>query len=106
MEGLRFTIRNEYGKQLFEILESIIDSSWYWSLAPEEAYFTGSGYLGAPFFFESDKTLDGQTFMEHISKEDYYLIFADIKAFPILESVVEIDNETKFMKTPANSGLY
>lgn len=97
MEGLTFIIRNEYGKQLLGILEGVVDPSWYWSLAPEEAYFTGSGYLGAPFFLESDKIMDGQTFMNHISKEDYYLIFADIKAFPTLESVVEISNETEFI---------
>ncbi|MCG7343558.1 DUF2691 family protein [Sporosarcina sp. ACRSL] len=49
--------------------------------------------------------MDGQTFMKHISKEDYYLIFADIKAFPTLESVVSIENETDFMKSSCKLGL-
>lgn len=105
MEGIAFQIRNEYGKQLFEILEGIIDSSWYWSLAPEEAYFTGPGYLDRPFFFKSDKIMDGQSFMKHISKEDYYLIFVDIKAFPTIESVVEITNEKEFMESFCKFGL-
>lgn len=43
--------------------------------------------------------------MKHISKEDYYLIFADIKAFPTLESVVSIENETDFMKSSCKLGL-
>ncbi|MCM3709378.1 DUF2691 family protein [Sporosarcina luteola] len=98
-------IKNEYGRQLYEMLEGIVDSSWYWSLAPEEAYFTGPGYLDRPFFFESAAIMDGQTFQKHISKEDYYLIFADIKAFPTLESVVSITNEADFMKSSCKLGL-
>ena len=105
MEGLVFHIRNEYGKQLYDILEGIVESSWYWSIIPEEAYYTGPGYLDRPLFVESDTMMDGPTFMKHISKEDYYIIFADVKAFPTLESVVDIKNEADFMKSSCEFGL-
>ncbi|MCM3638238.1 DUF2691 family protein [Sporosarcina luteola] len=107
MEGILFYIRNEHGKQLFEILEGIISSSWYWSVSPEEAYYTRdyNSRKPLPFFSETKTIMDGQTFIRHISEEDYILIFADIKAFPTLESVVEIDNETKFMKSSCKLGL-
>lgn len=106
MEGILFYIRNEFGKQLYEIFEGIVDPSWYWSVAPEEAYFADpvSG-LGAPFFGETDAIMDGSTFMNHISSEDYLLIFADIKAFPSLESVVEITDEKEFMESTCKLGL-
>lgn len=105
MEGVIFYIRNEYGKQLFEFLEGIVNPTWYWSVAPEEAYFADPNGFGAPFFGEEDQIMDGPTFMNHISEEDYQLIFADLKAFPTLESVVEITNETEFMKSSCELGL-
>ena len=108
MEGLVFQIRNEHGKQLYEILEGNSDSSWYWSIVPEESYYSSSNNLNdfsSPLFLESETMMDGQSFMKHISKEDYYLIFADIKAFPTLESIVTINNETDFMNSSCKLGL-
>ncbi|WOV86932.1 DUF2691 family protein [Sporosarcina oncorhynchi] len=106
MEGAVFYIRGEYGKQLYEILEGIVDPSWYWSVGPEESYFIGPGGLGDPFFGADVEIMDGPTFMRHISKEKYFLIFADIKAFPTSESVVEIFNENEFMKSSCKLGLF
>ena len=45
MEGLVFQIRNEHGKQLYEILEGNSDSSWYWSIVPEKSYYSSSNNL-------------------------------------------------------------
>ncbi|MCM3636381.1 DUF2691 family protein [Sporosarcina luteola] len=103
-----FQIRNEHGKQLYEILEGISESSWYWSIVPEESYYSSSNNLNdfrSSLFSESETIMDGKSFMKHISKEDYYLIFADIKAFPTLESVVTISNEMDFMKGSCKLGL-
>ncbi|MCG3088193.1 DUF2691 family protein [Sporosarcina cyprini] len=90
LEGIAFEIRNGYGKQLFELLEGIANSLWHWFVGAEEAYFAENGHYSEPFFFETDVTMDGKSFLSHISKEDYYLIFADLKAFPTAESVAPL----------------
>lgn len=108
VEGVVFHIRNENGKQLYDILKGIVDPSWSWSIVPQESYFSSGISLydfRSLLFSESETMMDGQTFMKHISKEDYYLIFADMKAFPALETVVSINNEEDFMNSSCKLGL-
>ena len=105
LEGIAFEIRNEYGKQLFDLLDGIADPAWHWFVGAEEAYFAGNGQLSEPFFFETDVTLDGKSFLAHISKEDYILIFADLKAFPTAESVASLLTEREFMESPCILGI-
>ena len=108
MEGVVFHIRNEHGKQLYDIMKGIVDPSWYWSIVPQESHYSSGNSLydfRSLLFSESETMMDGQTFMKHISKEDYYLLFADMKAFPTLESVVSIDKEEDFMTSSCKLGL-
>lgn len=95
MQGIVFSIEVEIGQQLYDLLDGIIDSSWYWSVGPGESYYSGLESR----FLENDIVLDGQSFIKHIGKGEQYLIFIDIKAFPNSEDIVEINNYKEFMKS-------
>ncbi|MDN4606468.1 DUF2691 family protein [Sporosarcina highlanderae] len=88
MRGLFFEIKNVFGKQLSNILKGIVDPSWFWSIDLVESYRVENGKLTVPLFDET--IMDGQSFLNHISDVESYLIFTDIKAFPTKESIVEV----------------
>ena len=104
MKGLTFEMKNEYGKKQVDILVDIVEPSWYWSIGPGESYKREKGGLG-PAFFPPNSIIDGQSFLNLISSEEYYLIFADLKAFPTQESVVEVNNHEDFLKSSCQLAL-
>lgn len=110
MQGLLFEIRNEYGKQLSDILTDIVNPSWYWSIGPGESYKPGGLYkidkdpkMLEEFF--TSQTMNGEAFLKLISTEEYYIIFADLKAFPTSESIVEINSYEDFLKSSCQLAL-
>jgi len=104
MRGISFEINNEYGKFLSDIFSNIIDPSWYCSVGPGESYKIEKGTLGSDLFPHS-VSLNGPSFLEYISTNEYYLIFTDLKAFPNMEEVVEIKNYDDFLKSTCELAL-
>lgn len=104
MRGITFEIKNEYGKFLSDILSNIINPSWYWSVGPGESYKKEKGTLGSELFPPS-VILNGQSFLEYISTDEYYLVFTDLKAFPNMEEVVEIKSYEDFLKSTCELAL-
>ena len=110
MQGLRFEIKNEYGKQLSDILIDIVDPTWYWSIGPGEAYKPGglSKDNKNPAMLEelfSSTGMNGDAFLKHISTGEYYVIFADLKAFPNRESMVDIHSYEDFSNSSCQLSL-
>lgn len=97
MRGIMFQIRNEYGKQLADLLVDIVDPTWVWFIDPVESYKVENDTLADPLF--SDVIMDGQGFSELINTHVHYLIFADLKAFPTIESIVKVRNYEDFMRS-------
>ncbi|WOV87227.1 DUF2691 family protein [Sporosarcina oncorhynchi] len=95
MRGIMFQIKNEYGKQLADLLVDIVDPAWVWSIDPVESYKVENDTLADSLFL--DVVMDGQGFSELINTHIHYLIFADLKAFPTRESIVEVKNVEDFM---------
>ena len=104
MQGLTFELTNESGKKQVDILIDAIDPSWYWSIGPGESYKREKDGLG-PVFLPPNSIMDGQSFLNLISAEEYYLIFADLKAFPTRESVVEVKNYGDFLRSSCQLAL-
>ncbi|MFJ7698662.1 DUF2691 family protein [Lysinibacillus fusiformis] len=104
MRGISFEINKEYGKFLSDIFSNIINPSWYWSVGPGESYKIEKGTLGSDLFPPS-VSLNGPSFLECISTDAYYLIFADLKAFPNMEEVVEIKSYDDFLKSTCELAL-
>jgi len=84
------------GKYLYEILVEVDFVNWTWLVCDEEAYIIENNELGKPLFTTKWIT-DGKTLYHYLSKQDYYLIFADLKAFPYREIVEEIEDYDSFL---------
>jgi len=89
VRGVSFKIPNEYGNQLFDILKEIDVSRWDWQIGGGEAYIIENGTLGKELF-GTRTSLTGKELFKLISENEYYLIFADLKAYKNVESELEI----------------
>ncbi|MBD8036329.1 DUF2691 family protein [Solibacillus sp. A46] len=81
MRGLSFEIPNRYGQFLLDILNAFDFKNYFWKTGGEEAYYIENDKLGSPLF-PKPYLYTGDAFYKRISETDYYLIFADLKAFP------------------------
>lgn len=102
MKGILFEIKNEFGKQLSDILVDIVDPSWYWSIGLGESLKMESSDSN---FLSSNTIMEGKAFLNDISTGKYYLIFVDIKAFPTLEDVVDVKNYKDFLNSSCQLAL-
>jgi len=104
LQGLTFEIKNEYGKNLFDILVDIVDPSWYCSIGSGESYKKEKDSALSKLF-PSNAIMVGEAFLKHISTCEYYLLFADLKFFPSREGVVEIKNYEEFLNSHCQLAL-
>ncbi|MER1986710.1 MAG: DUF2691 family protein [Solibacillus sp.] len=99
MRGLSFEIPNQYGRYLFDILEGIDLKSYFWRHGGGEAYYIEDGTLGSPLF-PKPYFYTGEELYRTISARDYYVIFADLKAFLNETDVQEIATYEEFLASP------
>ena len=97
MRGISFEIPGAYGKYLFEILDGINIKELTWKIGGGESYFIENNTLGDPLF--STTCMSGEELHKGISKEDYYLIFVDLKGFPKVSDVREIATYQEFVES-------
>jgi hypothetical protein len=98
VRGISFEIPNAYGKYLFEILDGTNIKGLIWKIGGGESYFIENNTLGNPLF-PTTCILDGERLHKEISKEDYYLIFVDLKGFPKKSDVREIATYQEFVES-------
>lgn len=98
MRGLSFEIPNEYGQYLFDILNAFDFKQYVWETGGEEAYFIENGELGTPLF-PKPHVYAGDEFYKTISEKDYYVIFANLKAFPNRSYVKDITTYEEFLNS-------
>lgn len=77
--GLNIKIKNEYGNYLAKIFASIDLSIYMWKIITDDILREENGELKQGLF-ETDLP-NGNSFKNAISRESYYLIFADFKAY-------------------------
>lgn len=65
----------------------------------EESYFVLSDGLGSELFSEDNKVMSGLELKKLIKDNIYYLIFADLKAYPKGEKVVDIETYEEFKES-------
>lgn len=80
--GIRFRIPNAYGCFLGEILKPIGVSNFDWFIGGEESYFIEDDTLGDDLFPDMIMGMNGEELQKIIDNNEYYLIFANLKAFP------------------------
>lgn len=97
--GISLEIPNEYGSILGDILKPFDTTSFNWYIGGEESYFVNDGTLGEPLFPEGVHGMDGVIFKGIIENYEYYLIFANVKAYPKEKSVKDIKTYAEFINS-------
>lgn len=99
MRGISFLIPNQYGRYLFDILESIDMKKYFWKTGGEEAYYIEGDTLGE-CLFPKPYIYSGTELYSRISEKEYYAIFADLKAFIDKTDVEEVATYEDFVRSP------
>lgn len=95
MIGLDFEVKNEYNNYLNKILNGINLFNYVWELNDDDFIYSENGELKEDFF--GADVLNAEEFTKCISRDSYYMIFADIKAYPIGSERIEIKTFKDFL---------
>ena len=98
MRGLSFEIPNGHGQYLFDILNAFDFKQYFWKTGGEEAYYIENDKLGTSLF-PQPHVYTGEALYKRISENDYYVIFADLKAFNDPLHVKEITTYEEFLNS-------
>lgn len=96
--GVSFEIPNEYGRYLMEILKPINISSFDWYSGGEEAYVANGSEMG-PLFHGEIFGLGGSELKRILAQSNQYVIFANLKAFPKGQPVIDVLNYAEFLNS-------
>ncbi|TFB22904.1 DUF2691 family protein [Filobacillus milosensis] len=105
MKALSFQIPNEYGNYLGEILKPINMSKYNWWFDDVESYLKKTENKFAlpedivPLFTEEINHMNSSNLQSYFEDNTYYLIFADIKAFPEGSEIKMIKTFGEFMES-------
>lgn len=88
--GISFEIPNTYGSFLGEILKPIDISNFDWLIGGEESYFIVDDTLGDSLFPDMVIGMNGEELKKIINNNKYYLIFANLKAYPRGAKIIDV----------------
>lgn len=97
MIGLDIKVKNEYNNYLYKIFNGINLSDYIWDIITDDILYINDGDLKENIF--STDVIEGDEFLKCISKDSYYMIFVDIKAYPIGNQSMEIEIFEDFMNS-------
>ncbi|MNL03625.1 hypothetical protein D3C87_1241660 [compost metagenome] len=98
IRGISFEIPNEYGRFLGQILKPFKVEEYNWWVGGEESYALANGEL-VVLFPGLIEDMEGETLKDIIENNEYYLIFQDIKAFPLNSKTYEITTYDDFLNS-------
>lgn len=94
MRGFSFKVSSSSGKLLDDILKPVNITEFDWYIGYDECY------IGNDSLFPPDvNEIDGTILKELLNKEEYLVIFADLKAYPKGKIVSDIDSYEEFLKS-------
>lgn len=93
MRGIEFKIPNLYGSFISDILNGISVEQYVWKISEDEAYLNMEKSL---FLTE---VLTGQDFKETICYPSYYIVFANLQAYPNGSDLNELNTYEDFLKS-------
>ncbi len=94
--GISFEIPNKYGSFLGEIVKPIDMTDLHWRVEDAESYLVVKDQLADELFPKHLNIITGMGLKEYLEKNRYYLIFADLKAFPIGEILKDVETYEEF----------
>lgn len=99
MMGVRFEIPNEYGNLMHHVLKPINIKNYNWGIGEDvEIYKSSNADLEDVPIFNKDMVL-GDDLYEFIKSNIYYIIFMNLKAFPIGCEIKNIDTYEDFLNS-------
>ncbi|SCM95528.1 Uncharacterized protein BWINRASL_02905 [Bacillus mycoides] len=84
---------------LWKVLMPIDITSFDWRVENEESYLIVPDGLGSELFSEDNKIMKGLELKKLIKDNIYYLIFADLKAYPKGEVLGEVETYKEFKES-------
>lgn len=97
--GITVDIPNENDNLLWKVLKPIDISSFDWWVGSEESYLVARGGLDEALFPEEPSVVEGSDLKRLFKDNIYYVIFADLKAYPKGEEVVDIETYEEFKES-------
>jgi len=97
MIGLDIKVKNEYSNYLYKIFNGIDLKKYIWEINADDFLYSDNGDIKQNLF--GSNVLKGEEFLNRISRESYYMIFTDIKAYPIGKERMEIKTLEDFSKS-------
>ncbi|WP_395939771.1 DUF2691 family protein [Bacillus sp. 03113] len=95
--GINFEIPNEYGTFLGDALKPIDLSDFNWLIGDGESYITVNDQLDEELFLENQLFFEGDLLKKRIETNLYYVISADLKAYPKDTNVYDIETYEQFI---------
>ncbi|WP_042475624.1 DUF2691 family protein [Bacillus ndiopicus] len=83
--GITFLIPNQWGRFLYDLLKPINLSAFHWQIGAGESYIMKDGDIGGELYPNEMSSIEGNKLKARIETNTYYVIFADLKAFPTLQ---------------------
>ncbi|KOP83866.1 DUF2691 family protein [Cytobacillus solani] len=97
--GISFEIPNKYGNFLGKILKPIEMSKLNWHVENVESYLVVKDQLADELFPQQLNGMAGMGLRDYLENNTYYLIFADLKAFPSGESLRNVETYEEFVNS-------
>lgn len=97
MVGLDIQIPNEVGKYIWNLLEDIDFFQYLWTIQYADVILYENGQWNLEKVLFDAAEMKGKEFFRCISCSDYYLIFADIHAYPLKGKVKTIETYQDFL---------
>ena len=97
MIGLDINLKNASDRFIYKIFDGIDLSKYTWEIYSDFIMYTKDG-VDYERLFGCD-VLDGENFLKCISEDSYYMIFADIKAYPVGSNRVDIETYNDYINS-------
>ncbi|PGH86727.1 hypothetical protein CN896_05680 [Bacillus thuringiensis] len=97
--GIFVDIPNEYSNVLWNVLKPIDIAVFDWRVRNEESYLIVRGELDEVLFPEEPSVVEGLALKKLVKDNIYYLIFADLKAYPKGEIAIDIETYEEFKES-------
>lgn len=89
---LDIEVKNDYNNYLYRIFQGIDLSNYIWDVIHEDLFYDRDHHGNVKQdFFGYKEQITNEEFIKCISRKDYYMIFVDLKAYPIGSTHTEIN---------------
>ena len=97
MKAIKCEFPNDYGFFLSPVMDILKNETWTWSIEVSEVYRIVDGNVVN--VFESNESILNEQFIQTLADHPHYLVFAEWKAFPDVESIRPITNFQEFISS-------